>query len=493
MTATNPASKRLVADKTSGASVINAAAANPLALFALVVLTVEAILGVALVPSSAGNRFWIVVAMATLLGIVIVCVTLIALRHPGALWSRSDPTSDVESVLPDTEKQRLIEANEEFVMDAEKPPLSHDDLRKQLQQLRLVLHQGPRYSTPTYYLDPHLSVIHWNVAFELIFKPVLHKIRRRHVNYLIAELCNHDDVFNHAREFTEKVREGELPLVDIEILTYQSDAYGAVEFEKVATQLTDGDANLRAWSVTLLLKRIDWDMYCHDLLKRLRDDKLWSLYAVSYDIVLLEFAPYHKLVDEVIQGIPASAGHVLELGAGTGNVTRSLLQRGYLVTAMENNPAMLEKMAGKRLIQTGRLTINMESIENAEFADERLYDAVVAVNVIYALDDPAACFRKVAQVLKPGGVFAFSTTHSETNFDPLLAAIKAELERNGTLAAKEEHYRRVVAINKDLECKTAKRFSRAEYEMWLQQAGFEITYNKSSYKDAVVVMHARKL
>jgi hypothetical protein len=86
-----------------------------------------------------------------------------------------------------------------------------------------------------------------------------------------------------------------------------------VEFEKVATQLTDADANLKAWAVALFLRKIDWDMYAPDLQKRLRNDKLWVIYAVSYDAILPEFTPYRQLLEEVIGGIPNGAGRVLEL------------------------------------------------------------------------------------------------------------------------------------------------------------------------------------
>jgi 2-polyprenyl-3-methyl-5-hydroxy-6-metoxy-1,4-benzoquinol methylase len=489
----NPPSRTTVPTKNGWASIIEAAASNTLALFALVVLTVEAILGIVLVPTPARDRFWIVVAMVTLLGIVIICATVVAALHPDTVRRITTNVQAQEAALPETEKQRLIRANEEFVIDAEKPPLTHDDLTRQLQQLRLVLYQAPRYSTPTYYLDTHLSVIDWNVAFGLIFKPILGKIRRRHVNYLIAELANHDEVFDHAREFTEKVKNGQLPLADIEPLVYGSDNYGMVEFEKVATQLTDVDANIKAWAVALFIRRIDWNMYGPDLLKRLRDEKLWGIYAVSYDKVLSDFSLYRQLIDEVIHGVPTDANSVLEIGAGTGNVTQALLQRGYRVTAVENNPLMLEKMSAKRLVQTGRLNINMDSVEDFDFVGDGHFDAAVAVNVVYALDDPFACFRKVAQALKPGGLFALSTTHSETNVDPLLAVLEAELKTKGTFRSKEEHYRRVVAINKDLEYGLARRYSRAQYETWLEQAGFEITYNQLSYKDAVVVIHARKI
>jgi SAM-dependent methyltransferase len=454
-------------------------------LYALIVL----VLGYALYKVSpqlfqpaGGDPRWVIVP------ILIVLVTLIM----SVTWMESrSSTTTVDSSR--AEKEVLIDQNRELVVDADKPPLSRDDLTKQVQQLRPVLNQAARYSTPTYFLDKHLSIIHWNVAFELIFKPILPKIQRRHVNHFIAELANRDQVFDHARAFTQQVMQGELPLADVEPLVYNSENYGIVEFEKVATQLTDSDANLKAWAVALFLKKIDWDMYAPDLWQRIRDDKLWGIYAVSYDAILPEFSKYRQLIDEVMSGIPAGSAHVLELGAGTGNATRALLQRGYRVTAVENNPVMLDKLSAKNLQQTGRLTICIESAEDIELVEERNLDAVVAVNLVYALDDPAGCFRDVARILKRGGVFAFSTTHSGSRLDPLLAEIEADLKARGVFRAKEEHYRRVAKVNKDIECRLARRYSIEQYEAWLEDAGFEIVYNRPSYVGAVVVIHARKV
>ena len=452
--AARPTLVHRAAPKQSWPVIIREAARSPLGILALIVLAVIAILEPMAIKSSQDH--WPLIVMTILLGIVILSATFIA--YQSLLKKREAAVLEPVTESTDSDKIQLIRDHED-VIDAEKPPLSQDDWTAQLHQLRAVIYQAQRYSTPTYYLDTHLSVIHWNVAFDIIFKPILHKIRRKHVNYFIAELANHAAVFDHAREFTNKVRQGQLPLIDVEPLVYDSQLYGPVELEKVASQLTDPEGNLKAWSVALLLKKIDWEMYRPELLQRLRDDKLWGIYAVSYDTILSDFPPYRQLIDDVLRGISPNVSRVLELGAGTGNVTKALLQRGYTVTALENNPFMLEKMCAKKLDQNGRLTINLESAESLEVIDQDNFDAAVAVNVAYALDDPLGCFRRVAQVLKPNGVFALSTTHSEIDLDPLLKAIESHLKATGTFKEKEEHYRRVVEVNRDIQYSIARRYT----------------------------------
>jgi SAM-dependent methyltransferase len=477
--------------------IIEAVGNKPLSLLALIVLALGTVVMACVPLVQPVDKVKIVLIGGILFAFVALCalVEIIGnqtrVRSDGNFGAKKMP--DQDQLRTDQEKKLWLQDNQSLVWQADNPPLSPDDQTEQLKQLRSVIYQAPQYSTPTYFLDPHLAVIHWNVAFEVIFEAILPKIRRNHVNYFIVELANRADVFDHAREFTQKVKDGALPLVDMEALTYESAKYGTIEFVKIATQLTDSDANLKAWSVSLLLKRIDWTLYLDEIERRLRDDRLWGSYAVSYDAVLSGFEPYEDLIKDVIGGIRANANRVLELGAGTGNVTRQLLKRGCTVTVVENNTFMLDKMATKGLRSTGKLTVVVESVENTEFGGERNFDAAVAVNVVYALDDPARCFRKVAAVLKKGGVFALSTTHSETKLNRLLGAIKDDLIAKGEFKAKEEHYNRVLAVNEAIEGTLATRYTLEQYRAWLMDAGFEIIHSEARYFDAVEVIHARKV
>lgn len=48
---------------------------------------------------------------------------------------------------------------------------------------------------------------------------------------------------------------------------------------------------------------------------------------------------------EVVAGAVPAGAHILELGCGAGRVTRPLLERGFRVTAVDESPEMLEKVA----------------------------------------------------------------------------------------------------------------------------------------------------
>jgi hypothetical protein len=75
----------------------------------------------------------------------------------------------------------------------------------------------------------------------------------------------------------------------------------------------------------------------------------------------------------------------------------------------------------------------------------------------------------------------------------LLNAIRKALVAKGQWEAKEEHFRRLYEINKDIEATIAKRHSIQDYEEWLTESGFTITYrNPSGYAGAVAIFHAKK-
>jgi ubiquinone/menaquinone biosynthesis C-methylase UbiE len=111
-----------------------------------------------------------------------------------------------------------------------------------------------------------------------------------------------------------------------------------------------------------------------------------------------------ELVDQAcrVAGI-GSGDHVLEVGCGSGQLTRSLVARGLHVTAVE---------PGKSLIALARQNVagagNVEFV-NAQFEDALLpreqFQAVFSASAFHWID-PKVSWRKAADVLVPGGTLA---------------------------------------------------------------------------------------
>jgi len=400
------------------------------------------------------------------------------------------PVKDGQSSSEDP--SAVSEVVSQGVLNEDAPPPDADEWNR---LLRPVLYQASHYSVPTYYLNRKLQMIDWNVAFELVFRDILGKIRNKHVNYFIMEMRNKDQSLDHAREFTKKVRDGYLALVDVEPMTFRTERYGTVTFVKVAALLSDAKGDAQGWSVALMPRDIEWGPFTRDLFEKIREDKLWSVYSASYDRILLRFPPYSKLIEDVIAVVPEGGRTVLDLGAGTGSVTAALVKGDNRVTAIENNLSMLEKLR-ERHFNPLSVTIVKASVVILDTLDPKLqgaFDAAVMVNVLYAVGDPLACLQSIFHLLKPGGVLAFSTTHKETRLDPLLDAIKKQLKETGKYDALAKDYERLYEANKDIEQTIALRHSRDEYKEWVKTAGFVIIKDvPSTYEGAVMLIHALK-
>jgi ubiquinone/menaquinone biosynthesis C-methylase UbiE len=135
-----------------------------------------------------------------------------------------------------------------------------------------------------------------------------------------------------------------------------------------------------------------------------------------------------ELVDQACRVAGIGTGdHVLEVGCGTGQLTRSLVGRGLRVTAVE---------PGKSLIALARH--NLEGAGEVEFVNARFEDASLPCEQFLAVFsasafhwiDPKVSWQRAADVLVPGGTLALMTycgleePRSKPDQEALLAALR---------------------------------------------------------------------
>ncbi|MGC4809734.1 class I SAM-dependent methyltransferase [Micromonospora sp. DT228] len=97
---------------------------------------------------------------------------------------------------------------------------------------------------------------------------------------------------------------------------------------------------------------------------------------------------------------PAPGPRVLDLGAGTGKLSATLVERGTDVVAVEPDPAMLTEL--RRALPTVRALPG--SAESIPLPDASV-DAVLAGNALHWFD-LAVAGAEIARVLAPGGILA---------------------------------------------------------------------------------------
>ena len=100
---------------------------------------------------------------------------------------------------------------------------------------------------------------------------------------------------------------------------------------------------------------------------------------------------------------------VLELGCGTGSTALLLAENVAHITASDLSGNMIKVGMEKAADQDITNVSFVQSDVLGGAIDEGPYDVVMAFNLFHLLEDPEAATRRVAGLLKPGGLFISKT------------------------------------------------------------------------------------
>lgn len=113
----------------------------------------------------------------------------------------------------------------------------------------------------------------------------------------------------------------------------------------------------------------------------------------------------HDELGRALRDVGTGADHprVLDLGCGTGNLTRHLLEHGARVLACDVSPDFLQQVQ-RRFGAAGRVeTMRLNGVDLRELPDGAV-DMVCAYSVLHHIPDYLAAVDEIARVLAPGGV-----------------------------------------------------------------------------------------
>jgi ubiquinone/menaquinone biosynthesis C-methylase UbiE len=156
-------------------------------------------------------------------------------------------------------------------------------------------------------------------------------------------------------------------------------------------------------------------------------------YGKVFDEIAAEYDRHRptypdELVDQACQVAGIGSGdQVLEVGCGSGQLTRGLVARGLRVTALD---------PGKSLMALARQ--NLEDAEAVEFVNSQFEDALLPREQFQAVFsasafhwvDPKVSWQKAADVLVPGGTlalvsyFGLEEPRSKGDQEAVLAAVR---------------------------------------------------------------------
>jgi ubiquinone/menaquinone biosynthesis C-methylase UbiE len=135
-----------------------------------------------------------------------------------------------------------------------------------------------------------------------------------------------------------------------------------------------------------------------------------------------------ELIDQAcrVAGIRSGA-HVLEVGCGSGQLTRNLAARGLHVTALEPGKSLIA-LARQNLEGAGELEFVNAQFEDALLPREQ-FQAVFSASAFHWID-PKVSWQKAADVLVPGGTlalvqyFGLEEPRTQPDQEAALAAIR---------------------------------------------------------------------
>jgi ubiquinone/menaquinone biosynthesis C-methylase UbiE len=137
-------------------------------------------------------------------------------------------------------------------------------------------------------------------------------------------------------------------------------------------------------------------------------DRIASAYDARHDEIFndVEQARLAVSVREALSAVknpPQEGIRALDVGAGTGNLTRHLLDAGARVTAADISPGCLAEIS-QRFGTSARLqTATLDGTGLAGFADGT-FDFVGCYSVLHHVPDYAALVREMGRVLRTGGI-----------------------------------------------------------------------------------------
>jgi Methylase involved in ubiquinone/menaquinone biosynthesis len=137
---------------------------------------------------------------------------------------------------------------------------------------------------------------------------------------------------------------------------------------------------------------------------------LWNLYALCYDRIV-ELLPYQEMLDEVVTALDLSPGmRVLDAGCGTGALAERLAAKhpDIELVAADLSPSMLKRARARRDWPASFKFVE-GNIDDVLAGDERGFDRIASVNVIWTLPDPQRTFALMTARLREGGRMVHTT------------------------------------------------------------------------------------
>ncbi|MGM0523955.1 MAG: class I SAM-dependent DNA methyltransferase [Bacillota bacterium] len=216
--------------------------------------------------------------------------------------------------------------------------------------------------------------------------------------------------------------------------------------------------------------------------------------AALYD-ELMQDAPYDEWVSFTESMLESPVEAILDVGCGTGQITRRLSQKGFQMTGVDLSEAMLIEAANDSSVETSRIQwVKQDMRALTGFHDQQLIVSYCDVlNYITEKDDVLKTFQAIHHSLAPEGQFMFdvhSLAHVEAMSDNIYSEVQDDYsyiwfcDQGDTIG---EMFHEMTFFIKEGDCYQRydethhqRTYSMGSYIDWLKQVGFS---DVKVYKD----------
>ena len=221
---------------------------------------------------------------------------------------------------------------------------------------------------------------------------------------------------------------------------------------------------------------------------------IWDSYAVSYDRILSQLSFYSDAVDRHERALSqAGATAVLDLGAGTGNLTRRLLASGMRVTAVDHSRAMLDRLQEKVLALDDPYVLILErSAEDLQPLRDGQFEAVTILLALFAMERPQRALLEAIRVLAPGGTLVITEPKATFSLDPLIERAEADLRSRGLFEELRADWDRVLSVNERIDPAVHRVLPAERIADILRARGFEEIREQESHLGQCTTITARR-
>ena len=135
----------------------------------------------------------------------------------------------------------------------------------------------------------------------------------------------------------------------------------------------------------------------------------YTAFAQVYDL-FMDNVPYEQwcaYITEVLREHGIKEGPLLDLGCGTGEMTRLLAKKGYDLTGVDYSPEMLQEAFGRQEEQ--EILYLLQPMQELELDGcvRAVCSVCDCVNYVLEERELSETFRRVWTCLEPGGIFIF--------------------------------------------------------------------------------------